>query len=52
MDVTRVTAGGRYYLEDNVALHGEFSQRTVKSVVAGVDDAKETSFDARVEFAF
>jgi hypothetical protein len=52
LDVTRVTAGGRYYLEDNVALHGEFSQRTVKSVVAGVDDAKETSFDARVDFAF
>ena len=51
-DITRMTAGVRYYFEDNVALHCEISHRIVKSVQAGIDDAKETSATARVDFAF
>jgi len=51
-DITRMTAGGRYYFEDNVAFHCEFSHRIDKSVEADVGDAKETSFTARVDFAF
>jgi hypothetical protein len=51
-DVTRMTAGGRFYFEDNVALHCEISQRSVKAVVADADDAKETFVTARVDFAF
>jgi hypothetical protein len=51
-DVTRVTAGGRYYFEDNVALHAEYSFRTTKSLVEGVDDYTESFVAARVDFAF
>ena len=51
-DVTRMTAGGRFYFEDHVALHCEISQRIVNAVVADADDAQETSVTARVDFAF
>ncbi len=32
-DVNRYTVGGRYYLEDNVAVHAEYSYRMVKDAV-------------------
>jgi hypothetical protein len=51
-DVTRLTAGGRYYFEDNVALHTEFSYRKVKATAAGLSDPKEASITTRVDFAF
>jgi len=51
-DVSRATVGGRYYLEDNVALHLEYSYRTVKSTVTGQDDATLSFVTARVDLAF
>ena len=51
-DILRLTAGGRYYIEDNVVVHCEVSRRTEKSVITGVDDAADSFFAARVEFAF
>jgi len=51
-DVNRATLGGRYYLEDNVALHLEYSYRTVKSIVADQDDATLSFVTARVDVAF
>jgi hypothetical protein len=51
-DILRLTAGGRYYIEDNVVIHCEVSRRTEKSVITGVDDAKDSFFTARVDFAF
>jgi len=51
-DVTRLTAGGRFYAVDNVALHAELSHRTEKAVVEDQDDLAETFVTARVDFAF
>jgi hypothetical protein len=60
-DVNRYTVGGRYYLEDNVAVHAEYSYRLVKdavvnpvgtSVVEIRGDATSSSFTARLDFVF
>jgi hypothetical protein len=60
-DVNRYTVGGRYYLEDNVAVHAEYSYRVVKdavvnpvgaSVVEIRGDATSASFTARLDFVF
>lgn len=51
-DVGRATVGGRYYFEDNVALHLEYSYRTVKSTVPAQDDEQVSSVTARVDLAF
>jgi hypothetical protein len=50
-DIQRWTAGGRYYAIDNVALHAEYSWRTVQHV-AGDDDGTESFVTARIDFAF
>lgn len=50
-DITRWTAGGRYYAVDNVALHLEYSHRKLADVTA-TDDAVESFVTARVDFAF
>jgi len=50
--VSRWTIGGRYYLEDNVALHLEFSHRTQSPIEAGLGHATERLFTTRVDFAF
>lgn len=51
-DVTRITGGGRYYFEDNVAFHFEVSQLNLKSIETGIGDARQTSVAARVDFVF
>lgn len=51
-NIMKITAGGRYYFESNVVLHGEFSSRTVGSSSEGIDDAAESVVTARVDFAF
>ena len=48
-DVTRWTVGGRYYIEDNIALHFEWSQRS-ESEASG-SDGDETFLTTRVDFA-
>jgi hypothetical protein len=47
----RCTAGSRYYFEDNVALHLEYSHATM-SVEDVSDDPAEDFLTARVDFAF
>jgi hypothetical protein len=60
-DVNRYTAGARYYLEDNVAVHAEYSYRVVQdayvkttglSTVEIFGDATSSSFTARLDFVF
>jgi hypothetical protein len=51
-NITRMTIGGRYYFEDNVALHCEVSHRIARWVETDATDPKETSFTTRVDFAF
>jgi hypothetical protein len=50
-DVTRLTAGARYYAEDNVAIHGEVSHRILKAIDPEATDLKETSVTVRVDVA-
>lgn len=50
--VSRYSLGGRYYLTDQIALHGEYSRRAVGFRAPGTDDATERSFTARLDFAF
>ena len=50
--VSRYTVGGRYYLTDQIALHGEYSRRAIGFRAAGEDDATDRSFTARLDFAF
>ena len=50
-DVTRWTAGGRYYAVDNVALHLEYSYRTLVEATP-TDDAVESAVTGRADFAF
>jgi hypothetical protein len=50
-NVTRFTIGGRYYLQDNVAWHKEFSHRDQNST-AGGRDAREEFFTTRFDLAF
>jgi hypothetical protein len=49
-DVTRLTGGGRYYFADNLALHLEYSRRTLDS--AASDDPTEDLATARLDFGF
>ena len=51
-DVLRLTAGGRFYAVDNVALHGEYSYRSEKAVAAGRQDATLSFVTSRIDFAF
>ncbi|MCX6646182.1 MAG: hypothetical protein NTY09_07485 [bacterium] len=48
-DITRWTVGGRYYIEDNMALHLEWSRRN-ESDLSG-SDINETLWTARLDFA-
>jgi hypothetical protein len=50
--LSRYTAGARYYFEDQVALHAEYSSRKVSLREAGVPDATEKFFTVRLDFAF
>jgi len=50
--ISRYSLGGRYYLTDQIALHGEYSHRAVSFRAAGEDDATDRSFTARLDFAF
>jgi hypothetical protein len=49
-DVRRLTGGGRYYLADNLALHLEYSRRTLDTTAS--DDPTEDLATARIDFAF
>ncbi len=49
-DVTRMTGGGRYYFADNLALHLEYSRRTLDT--AASDDPTEDLATARLDFGF
>jgi len=49
-DVWRYTAGGRYYFEDNVAAHLEYSHQVITSTAP--DDPTEDFFTLRVDLAF
>lgn len=49
-DIKRYTAGGRYYFEDNVATHLEYSHQIVAS--SAPDDATEDFLTLRLDFAF
>jgi hypothetical protein len=51
-DVTRATVGGRYYFVDNVALHLEYSYRTMNAAIEGADDATLSFVTARLDLAF
>ena len=51
-DVSSVTVGCRYYLQDNIAWHTEYSHRSQNSATAGAGDATEHFFTTRVDFAF
>ena len=48
-DVTRWTVGGRYYIENNLALHFEWSRRS-ESALSG-SDMNETLWTTRLDFA-
>jgi hypothetical protein len=48
-DISRWTAGARYYLEDNVALHAEYSHRRQNRIEA--DNATEDFFTIGIDFA-
>lgn len=49
-DVRRWTVGGRYYFEDNLALHVEYSDRREDRLVGPA--ATERMFTVRLDFAF
>jgi len=49
-DVTRLTGGGRYYFADNLALHLEYSRRTLDT--AARTDPIEDLATARLDFGF
>lgn len=49
-DIKRWTLASRYYLADNLALHGEYSHRTQD--MSSYPQAKEDFFTARVDWAF
>jgi len=49
-DISRWTAGGRFYLVDNLALHLEYSEREQDQVEA--PKAKDTLVTVRLDFAF
>ena len=49
-DVMRLTGGGRYYLADNLALHFEYSRRTLETPLS--EDPTEDLATTRIDFAF
>lgn len=49
-NVTRWTVGGRYYFQDNIALHLEYSDR--KQNQPGFQNARESFLTTRLDFAF
>lgn len=52
-DIDRMTVGGRWYFEDNVAVHAEFSRRTVARDPRHTGtDATESFFTTRLDVAF
>ena len=51
-DITRLTAGGRYYLADNLALHLEYSHRRQDSPAPGLGTPTEDFFTTALDFAF
>lgn len=51
-DIRRWTIGGRYYFEDNLALHLEYSDRKQDSTTIGVGNATDRLMTARLDFAF
>jgi len=50
-DVTRFTIGGRYHIEDNLAIHGEYSHGSW-DIPRLVPNASEDFFTARLDWAF
>ncbi len=49
-DITRLTGGGRYYFADNLALHLEYSRRTLDTPAS--DDPTEDLATARLDIGF
>ena len=49
-NVTRLTGGGRYYFADNLALHLEYSRRTLDTTAS--NDPTEDLATARLDFGF
>jgi len=49
-DIRRWTLGGRYYLEDNLAVHLEYSHRTQEFIVG--PEGTENFFTTRLDYAF
>jgi hypothetical protein len=49
-DVTRLTGGGRYYFADNLALHLEYSRRTLDTPAR--TDPIEDLATARLDLGF
>jgi hypothetical protein len=50
--LTRYTVGARYYFEDQIALHAEYSNGKASMREAGIPDATEDFFTLRLDFAF
>jgi len=50
--VSRWTVGSRYYLEDSVAIHLEYSARSQSPVSSGMGHATERLFTLRMDFGF
>lgn len=50
--VSRWTVGSRYYLEDSVAIHLEYSARSQSPIASGLGHATERLFTIRTDFAF
>ncbi|MBM3477178.1 MAG: hypothetical protein FJX75_28250 [Armatimonadetes bacterium] len=50
-DVTRFTIGGRYHIQDNLAIHGEYSHGSW-DIPRLVPNASEDFFTARLDWAF
>lgn len=48
----RWTLGGRYYFQDQIDLHVEYSHGRVDAVTQGLSDATENFFTTRLDFAF
>ena len=49
-DITRLTGGGRYYFADNLALHLEYSRRTLDTPAS--DDPTDDLATARLDIGF
>jgi hypothetical protein len=47
-----ITIGARYYLVDQLALHAEYSDRTLDYAGSSLSDANETFYTLSIDFAF